>query len=135
MLSRIKANYGWSAWWQFAGKPLSEYPGTYLFTVTTAAVRYLQEVSGSTLTPQRAGTWLPWGNDRERYNTISEDKVMEEVDFITAVRNAAYNEYGAITCEVQFEGAVDTRGEPIWSPLLPQIWMLQTTERNCITLW
>ena len=41
---------------------------------------------------------------------------MEEVDFITAVRNAAYNEYGAITCEVQFEGAVDTRGESIWSP-------------------
>lgn len=41
---------------------------------------------------------------------------MEEVDFITAVRNAAYNEYGAIACEVQFEGAVDTRGEPIWSP-------------------
>ncbi|EOZ0609299.1 DUF4376 domain-containing protein [Escherichia coli] len=41
---------------------------------------------------------------------------MEEVDFITAVRNAAYNEYGAITCEVHFEGAVDTRGEPIWSP-------------------
>ena len=41
---------------------------------------------------------------------------MEEVDFITAVRNAAYNEYGAITCEVQFEGDVDTRGEPIWSP-------------------
>ncbi|EFO2710030.1 DUF4376 domain-containing protein [Escherichia coli] len=41
---------------------------------------------------------------------------MEEVDFITAVRNAAYNEYGAITCEVQFEGVVDTRGEPIWSP-------------------
>ncbi|EPQ6914759.1 DUF4376 domain-containing protein [Escherichia coli] len=38
------------------------------------------------------------------------------MDFITAVRNAAYNEYGAITCEVQFEGAVDTRGEPIWSP-------------------
>ncbi|MCZ5346667.1 hypothetical protein O5706_04810 [Escherichia coli] len=24
MLSRIKANYGWSAWWQFAGKPLSK---------------------------------------------------------------------------------------------------------------
>ncbi|EJH6506608.1 DUF4376 domain-containing protein [Escherichia coli] len=41
---------------------------------------------------------------------------MEEVDFITAVRNAAYNEYGAITCEVQFGGAVDTRGDPIWSP-------------------
>ncbi|HBN1732063.1 TPA: DUF4376 domain-containing protein [Escherichia coli] len=41
---------------------------------------------------------------------------MEEVDFITAVRNAAYNEYGAITCEVQFAGAVDSRGEPIWSP-------------------
>lgn len=41
---------------------------------------------------------------------------MEAVDFITAVRNAAYNEYGAITCEVQFEGAVDARGEPKWSP-------------------
>ena len=42
---------------------------------------------------------------------------MEEVDFITAVRNAAYNEYGAITCEVQFEGAVDAAsGEPTWSP-------------------
>ncbi|HGT5889128.1 TPA: DUF4376 domain-containing protein, partial [Escherichia coli] len=35
----------------------------------------------------------------------------------TAVRNAAYNEYGAITCEVQFEGAVDAAsGEPTWSP-------------------
>lgn len=41
---------------------------------------------------------------------------MEEVDFITAVRNAAYNESGSITCEVQFEGAVDATGEPIWSP-------------------
>ncbi|BDO96789.1 DUF4376 domain-containing protein [Escherichia coli] len=42
---------------------------------------------------------------------------MEKVDFITAVRNAAYNEYGAITCEVQFEGAVDAAsGEPTWSP-------------------
>ncbi|EKG7251538.1 DUF4376 domain-containing protein [Escherichia coli] len=42
---------------------------------------------------------------------------MEEVDFITAVRNAAYNEYGTITCEVQFEGAVDAAsGEPTWSP-------------------
>ena len=42
---------------------------------------------------------------------------MEAVDFITAVRNAAYNEYGAITCEVQFEGAVDAAsGEPTWSP-------------------
>ncbi|KAF6592437.1 DUF4376 domain-containing protein [Cronobacter sp. EKM101R] len=41
---------------------------------------------------------------------------MEAVNFITAVRNAAYNEYGAITCEVQFEGTVDARGEPVWSP-------------------
>ncbi|EGI41069.1 BclA protein, partial [Escherichia coli TA280] len=61
MLSRIKANYGWSTWWQFAGKPLSEYPGTHVFSVTTTAVRYLQEVSGSTLTPQRAGTWVALG--------------------------------------------------------------------------
>ena len=70
MLSRIKANYGWSAWWQFAGKPLSEYPGTYLFTVTTAAVRYLQEVSGSTLTPQRAGTWVALGETTANGTTL-----------------------------------------------------------------
>lgn len=70
MLSRIKANYGWSAWWQFAGKTLSEYPGTYLFTVTTAAVRYLQEVSGSTLTPQRAGTWVALGETTANGTTL-----------------------------------------------------------------
>ncbi|UXF05997.1 prophage tail fiber N-terminal domain-containing protein [Escherichia coli] len=70
MLSRIKANYGWSAWWQFAGKPLSEYPGTYLFTVTTAAVRYLQEVSGSTLTPQRAGNWIALGETAANSATL-----------------------------------------------------------------
>ena len=70
MLSRIKANYGWSVWWQFAGKPLSEYPGTYLFSVTTAAVRYLQEVSGSTLTPQRAGTWVALGETTANGTTL-----------------------------------------------------------------
>ncbi|WP_436836382.1 hypothetical protein [Escherichia coli] len=70
MLSRIKANYGWSVWWQFAGKPFSEYPGTYLFTVTTAAVRYLQEVSGSTLTPQRAGTWVALGETTANGTTL-----------------------------------------------------------------
>lgn len=70
MLSRIKANHGWSAWWQFAGKPLSEYPGTYLFSVTTAAVRYLQEVPGSTLTPQRAGTWVALGETTANGTTL-----------------------------------------------------------------
>lgn len=70
MLSRIKSNHGWSVWWQFAGKPLSEYPGTYLFTVTTAAVRYLQEVSGSTLTPQRAGTWVALGETTANGTTL-----------------------------------------------------------------
>ena len=70
MLSRIKANYGWSVWWQFAGKPLSEYPGTYMFSVTTAAVRYLQEVSGSTLTPQRAGTWVALGETTANGTTL-----------------------------------------------------------------
>ncbi|EFO2350550.1 hypothetical protein F8Z42_19335 [Escherichia coli] len=70
MLSRIKSNYGWSVWWQFAGKPLSEYPGTYLFSVTTAAVRYLQEVSGSTLTPQRAGTWVALGETTANGTTL-----------------------------------------------------------------
>ncbi|HGW6246052.1 TPA: hypothetical protein ACNHQO_002910, partial [Escherichia coli] len=70
MLSRIKANYGWSIWWQFAGKPLSEYPGTYLFSVTTAAVRYLQEVSGGTLAPQRAGTWVALGEATANGTTL-----------------------------------------------------------------
>ena len=60
----------WSVWWQFAGKPLSEYPGTYLFSVTTAAVRYLQEVSGSTLTPQRAGTWVALGETTANGTTL-----------------------------------------------------------------
>lgn len=41
---------------------------------------------------------------------------MEAVSFITAVRNAAYSESGGITCEVQFEGAADDKGVPIWSP-------------------
>ena len=70
MLSRIKANYGWSTWWQFAGKPLSEYPGTYMFSVTTTAVRYLQEVSGSTLTPQRAGNWIALGETAANSATL-----------------------------------------------------------------
>ncbi|WP_348911729.1 hypothetical protein, partial [Escherichia coli] len=70
MLSRIKANYGWSAWWQFAGKPLSEYPGTYMFSVTTTAVRYLQEVSGSTLTPRRAGNWIALGETAANSATL-----------------------------------------------------------------
>ena len=35
---------------------------------------------------------------------------VETVNFITAVRNAVFNESGAIDCEVQFEGAVDATG-------------------------
>lgn len=41
---------------------------------------------------------------------------VETVNFITAVRNAVFNESGAIDCEVQFEGAVDATGGAIWSP-------------------
>ncbi|EHY1947913.1 hypothetical protein K3865_004779, partial [Escherichia coli] len=33
-----------------------------------------------------------------------------------AVRNAGYNEYGGINCEVQFEGAVNEKGEALWLP-------------------
>lgn len=36
--------------------------------------------------------------------------------YITAVRNAAFTEHGGITCDVQFEGAVNEDGEPLWSP-------------------
>ena len=36
--------------------------------------------------------------------------------YITAVRNAAFTEHGGITCDVQFEGAVNEAGEPLWLP-------------------
>ncbi|MGS0000435.1 DUF4376 domain-containing protein, partial [Escherichia coli] len=35
---------------------------------------------------------------------------------IIAVRNAACNEYGGINCEVQFEDAVNEKGEQVWLP-------------------
>ncbi|KDU66679.1 hypothetical protein AC08_2526 [Escherichia coli 4-203-08_S3_C1] len=35
---------------------------------------------------------------------------------ILAVRNAASNEYGGINCEVQFEDAVNEKGEQVWLP-------------------
>lgn len=40
----------------------------------------------------------------------------ETVTGVIAVRNAAYNENGGITCEVQFEDAVNEKGEPVWLP-------------------
>lgn len=62
MLSRVSANYGWSVWWQFAGMPLSEYPGTYLFSTTAKAVTCMQVVSGDTLSPPRSGQWVALGD-------------------------------------------------------------------------
>lgn len=40
----------------------------------------------------------------------------EMVTGVIAVRNAAYNENGGITCEVQFDDAVNEKGEPVWLP-------------------
>ncbi|GDT64931.1 phage tail fiber assembly protein [Escherichia coli] len=40
----------------------------------------------------------------------------ETVTGVIAVRNAAYNENGGITCDVQFDGAVNESGEPLWLP-------------------
>lgn len=41
---------------------------------------------------------------------------MDKGTEILAVRNAAYNEYGGITCKVQFEDVVNEKGEPVWLP-------------------
>ncbi|EPR7394444.1 prophage tail fiber N-terminal domain-containing protein [Escherichia coli] len=62
MFSRIKSNSGFSAWWQFAGEPVSEYPGTYLFSKANTAVSYLHNVAGDSLLPSRAGTWVALGD-------------------------------------------------------------------------
>lgn len=40
----------------------------------------------------------------------------KQVAGINAVRNAAYNENGGITCEVQFDDAVNEKGELVWLP-------------------
>lgn len=40
----------------------------------------------------------------------------ETVTGVIAVRNAAYNENGGINCEVQFEDAVNEKGEQVWLP-------------------
>ncbi|HEB2060790.1 TPA: prophage tail fiber N-terminal domain-containing protein [Escherichia coli] len=62
MFSRIKSNSGFSVWWQFAGEPVSEYPGTYLFSKANTAVSYLHNVAGDSLLPSRAGTWVALGD-------------------------------------------------------------------------
>ncbi|WP_432432985.1 phage minor tail protein L [Escherichia coli] len=55
--------------WTYRGDECG-YPGTYMFSVTTTAVRYLQEVSGSTLTPQRAGNWIALGETAANSATL-----------------------------------------------------------------
>lgn len=61
MFSRVREDSGWSPWWQMAGKPVSEGTGTFLFSAVKIAVRYGQEVAGSSLSPVRPGAWLALG--------------------------------------------------------------------------
>nr|WP_248784310.1 DUF4376 domain-containing protein [Escherichia coli] len=47
---------------------------------------------------------------------IIEEVMVDKGKEILAVRNAASNEYGGINCEVQFEDAVNEKGEQVWLP-------------------
>ncbi|EGG3071154.1 prophage tail fiber N-terminal domain-containing protein [Salmonella enterica] len=62
MFCRICANYGWSAWWQMAGLPVSGGVGTERRLSCSQAVTYGKNVAGSTLTPVQSGTWFAKGD-------------------------------------------------------------------------
>ncbi|HCM1919281.1 TPA: hypothetical protein N3A33_005381, partial [Salmonella enterica subsp. salamae serovar 28:r:e,n,z15] len=62
MFCRIRANYGWSAWWQMAGTPVSGGVGTERRLSCSQAVTYGKNVAGSTLTPAQPGTWFAKGD-------------------------------------------------------------------------
>ncbi|HCL5351075.1 TPA: collagen-like protein, partial [Salmonella enterica] len=62
MFCRICANYGWSAWWQMAGAPVSGGVGTERRLSCSQAVTYGKNVAGSTLTPAQPGTWFAKGD-------------------------------------------------------------------------
>ncbi|EDA8687200.1 carboxypeptidase regulatory-like domain-containing protein [Salmonella enterica subsp. enterica serovar Newport] len=62
IFSRIKANYGWSPWWQIAGEPVIRGMGTQVFCSCKTAVSYGSKVAGETLIPVQAGTWFAQGS-------------------------------------------------------------------------
>ncbi|EHC5871986.1 hypothetical protein JR782_002778 [Salmonella enterica subsp. enterica serovar Eastbourne] len=61
IFTRIKANYGWSPWWQITGEPVSGAVGTQVFCSCNIAVSYGSKVSGGALTPAQTGTWFAQG--------------------------------------------------------------------------
>ncbi|EBT1278925.1 hypothetical protein CIT83_23875 [Salmonella enterica] len=61
MFTRIKANYGWSPWWQITGEPVSSVMGTQVFCSCNTAVSYGSKVAGGALTPAQTGTWFAQG--------------------------------------------------------------------------
>ncbi|EDM0872872.1 hypothetical protein GH708_13375 [Salmonella enterica] len=61
MFTRIKANYGWSPWWQIAGEPVSGVVGTQVLCSCNTAVSYGSKVAGGALTPAQTGTWFAQG--------------------------------------------------------------------------
>lgn len=62
MFCRICANYGWSAWWQMAGAPVSGGVGTERRLSCSQAVTYGKNVAGNTLTPAQPGAWFAKGD-------------------------------------------------------------------------
>ncbi|WGE29409.1 prophage tail fiber N-terminal domain-containing protein [Edwardsiella tarda] len=62
MFSRIEANYGWSTWWQLAGKPITNQIGSSRRLAAKYQVQYGWEVSGVSLDPTVPGTWAALGD-------------------------------------------------------------------------
>ncbi|HCM1954401.1 TPA: collagen-like protein [Salmonella enterica subsp. salamae serovar 9,46:z4,z24:z39:z42] len=62
MFCRVHANYGWSPWWQVAGKPVAGGVGTERLLSCGGAVTYGQNLAGSVLAPSQPGTWFAKGD-------------------------------------------------------------------------
>ncbi|EPC4825507.1 prophage tail fiber N-terminal domain-containing protein [Salmonella enterica] len=70
MFTRIRANYGWSPWWQITGEPVSGVMGTEVFCSCNTAVNYGSRVAGGLLTPVQEGTWFAMGNAAGNEKTL-----------------------------------------------------------------
>lgn len=64
MFCRIRAGYGWTPWWQMAGKPEPGGVGTSLMVPSTSAIPSNpgDTLPGALLTPKQPGTWLVRGS-------------------------------------------------------------------------
>ncbi|HCM1914671.1 TPA: hypothetical protein N3A33_000508 [Salmonella enterica subsp. salamae serovar 28:r:e,n,z15] len=62
MFCRARASFGWSPWWQMAGKPETDSTGTSLMLTCPAVPSAPGDMfAGGTLDPKKPGTWLARG--------------------------------------------------------------------------